>query len=398
MFFSNWKKNKGIIYLSAFILLLSVYTITLSLMNEGGPVWLFAILMNHASPFFYLIPVLMYFYVRTTITDSIRLKKYDYLHFLPFAINLIGITPYLFKSFDYKYSVASKIIGNLNAFTHYDFDMLYPYEVNQIARPLQFLIYIIACLILIVRFLPKLKEASGIIKKQFYFMFYSFLFIIAFILLANLNYLRISIYYFQEKDINYTSHLINQNMTFISILYFVIPFFFLINPRLIYGLPQSKKQLASEEKSEKKLVNPEKNQDKKEIIENDENHYFSQLAERITNYFDTEKPYLNPDFSVHDLCVKLNVPRHHVQYCLNVVMSTKFADLKNEKRVNYTIELLKNGAVNNMSLEGISKLSGFASPSNFFTAFKKITGYTPIQWLENNQTFLNKSEVAEVKK
>jgi hypothetical protein len=86
MVFSNWKKNHGIIYLSAFISLLSVYAITVSLMTEGGSVWLFAILMNHASPFFYLIPVLLFFYVRTTITDSIRFKKYDFLHFVPFFI------------------------------------------------------------------------------------------------------------------------------------------------------------------------------------------------------------------------------------------------------------------------------------------------------------------------
>ncbi len=221
------------------------------------------------------------------------------------------------------------------------------------------------------------------------------MFIIAFILLVNLNYLRITINYLLYKDVIYTSQLINQNIAFISILYFVVPMFFLMNPRLIYGLPQQKKQvLLNEEKSENRIVNAEKNNERKEIRENDDNQYFKQLAESITNYIDSKKPYLNPDFSVHDLCITLNAPRHHVQYCLNVVMNTKFADLKNEKRVNHTIELLQKGATTNMSLEGISKLSGFASPSNFFTAFKKITGYTPIQWLENNSDFLDKSEVA----
>lgn len=165
----------------------------------------------------------------------------------------------------------------------------------------------------------------------------------------------------------------------------MVPLFFLMNPRLIYGLPQQKKQvLLNEEKSENRIVNDEKNNRSKEIIENNDNQYFRLLAESITNYIDREKPYLNPAFSVHDLCITLNAPRHHIQYCLNVVMCTKFADLKNEKRVNHTIELLQKGAASNMSLEGISKLSGFASPSNFFTTFKKITGYTPIQWLENN--------------
>ncbi len=75
MLVSNWKKNHGIIFLSAFISLLSVYAITVSLMTEGGSVWLFALLMNQASPFFYLIPVMLFFYIRTTINDSIRLKS-----------------------------------------------------------------------------------------------------------------------------------------------------------------------------------------------------------------------------------------------------------------------------------------------------------------------------------
>ncbi len=389
MVFSNWKKNHGIIYLSAFISLLSVYAITVSLMTEGGSVWLFAILMNHASPFFYLIPVLLFFYVRTTITDSIRFKKYDFLHFVPFFINLIGITPYLFTSFEYKYSIAKKIIGNLDAFTNYDFDMLYPYELNHVARPLQFLIYIIASVYIIVKFLPKLKESSGLAKKQFNYMFYSFVFIMLIILLANLNYLRISITFILNHDVANIAQMIKQNIAYISAVYFLIPLYFLFNPRLIYGMPQYIVNLdVINHESVTKQTDIKGIVEKNDLRSDDENEYFIVLSEKIMKYVEIEKPFLNPDFSVHDLCISLNAPRHHVQYCLNFILNTKFTDLKNEMRINYTIELLHKGATDNLSLEGIGKLSGFASPSNFFSAFKKYTGLTPNQWLENNRDVL----------
>jgi AraC-like DNA-binding protein len=127
---------------------------------------------------------------------------------------------------------------------------------------------------------------------------------------------------------------------------------------------------------------------------NDDNEYFRELSEKIVKYLETDKPFLNPDFSVHDICVKLNVPRHHIQYCLNVVMNKKFSDLKNEMRVNFTIDLLQTKALDNMSIDGIGKISGFASPSNFFSTFKKITGVTPNQWMQNHRNFMVSCEVA----
>lgn len=68
-----------------------------------------------------------------------------------------------------------------------------------------------------------------------------------------------------------------------------------------------------------------------------------------------------------------------------MVINKSFPDLKNEMRVNYALELLKSNMSSKISIEGIGKNAGFASPSNFFLIFKKITGYTPNQWLDLNK-------------
>ncbi len=383
---NNWKKNRSILFLSAFLVIYSIYGISAGLQIDGGPVWLFAVILNNFAPFYYLFPVMLYFYVRNTLSDSIFFRKTDFLHFIPFIINLIAIIPYLLTSFDYKYSVAEKLMCNNDAYLAFDFKLFYPHIFNQIARPLQFFIYLIACGILIIRFLPKLKASTGLVKMQLNFLIISIFSIIVFFLVITLMHIFIAIYQIvhtnQVVTFNYTEKL----FLLISSFNFIIPLFILLNPRFLYGLPQTKFQV---EKAENNLenVNSIKSNKKQNSsnIKEDENEYFKLLSERIMHYLEQEKPYLNPDFSVMDICTKLNTPRHHVQYCMNVILNKKFAELKNELRVKYAIELLQNDSEKNKSFEGIGNLSGFASNSNFYSSFKEVTGYTPKAWIESNK-------------
>ena len=378
----NWRKNRSVAFLSAFLIIFSIYSISSSLLNEGGSVWFFALLLNNFAPFYYLFPVMLYFYVRTTVTDSISFRKYDYLHFIPFAINFIAIVPYLLTSFDYKYSIAQKVMCNFEAYTNFDFKLFYPHIINQIARPLQFLIYLILCVLLIVKFKPKFKAATGLVRNQFNYMIISLIVIVVFFLILNIFHVFVAVYQIIYSNPHETFVYIKKVFRLISNFYFILPFFILVNPRFLYGLPQNK-VLIEEFAHSNRHDKPIKTNwlEKSTTIKDDENENFKLLADKIINFLELDKPYLNPNFSVMDICHKLNVPRHHVQYCLNVIIQKKFADLKNEMRVNYAKELLQCDISSKISMEGIGKNAGFASASNYFLIFKKITGVTPNQWM-----------------
>ena len=64
-------------------------------------------------------------------------------------------------------------------------------------------------------------------------------------------------------------------------------------------------------------------------------------------------------------------------------MGTKFSKLKSELRIKYALELLKNGSNSLITIEAIGKQSGFKTRSNFYSAFKDETGFTPTEYINN---------------
>lgn len=389
MLISNWKNSKNILYLGTALIIFSIYSISVSLLTDGGPVWLLAVVLNNFAPLYYLHPVLLYFYVRTIFTDSIRFKKYDFLHFLPFIINLIAIIPYLFTPWDYKYAIAEKLMYNFDAYMAYDFKLFYPHFMNQLLRPLQFFIYLVACVILAVKKLPELKKLKGMEKKQFYNVHFSIAVILLFFVFINISHIHFALNNYIQHD-TYFSHLLIQNkLRLISGIYFVVPLFIMLNPRFTYGMPRKKEIKSVDNQNHvEELTDKQNVENNTNYLKVKEDDYFKTLSMRILTYIEDEKPYQNPDFSVENVCTELKVPRHHVQYCFNIILEKKFVDFKNECRVNYAMELLTNESNKNISIEGIGKLSGFASASNFFSVFKKVTGVSPNQWLHNSRNNL----------
>lgn len=240
----------------------------------------------------------------------------------------------------------------------------------------------ILCFGYLIKLKSKLNLKFAQLKKKTLFAFYTSTLMI--VILISLNVLQILEHYklFYGSEFGNVLHFSSKVLVNYAYLYLVLPFFLLFNPNLIYGSPQAHNNFEM-----KNCIDINKciiNSKKTEQSFKSENQNNVLLSEEIKQFVETEKPYLNPDFSIHDICVKLNVPQHRVQYCLNMILQKKFTDLKNEMRVNYAIELLKSDVAKKTSLEGIGIQAGFSSNSNFYKSFKKSTGLTPNQWLEIN--------------
>ena len=106
------------------------------------------------------------------------------------------------------------------------------------------------------------------------------------------------------------------------------------------------------------------------------------LAKLIQDYLKNEKPFIDPKFSLDDLAKQLDVPKHHLYYCLNSILNIKFITLRTQMRVEYAKELLLNGNLESVSMEGIWTKTGFSSRTNFFVTFKEVTGYTPLEFIK----------------
>jgi AraC-like DNA-binding protein len=106
--------------------------------------------------------------------------------------------------------------------------------------------------------------------------------------------------------------------------------------------------------------------------------------ERIIHYLETEKPYVNVSFSLHDISQALNIPHVRVTTCFNKELNTSFPSYRNKLRLAHAISLLRAGTHLTISIEGIAERSGFKSKSIFYAAFKEEYGMPPTDWMKKN--------------
>jgi AraC-like DNA-binding protein len=105
---------------------------------------------------------------------------------------------------------------------------------------------------------------------------------------------------------------------------------------------------------------------------------------RILTYIETEKPYVQIDFSLHDLSQALNIPHVRVTTCFKKELNTSFPAYRTKLRLAHAISLLRQGAHLTTSIEGVAERSGFKSKSIFYAAFKEEYDMTPKDWIKEN--------------
>ena len=116
LLFNNWVVNKNAAFLSMFLINSSIYGIAHYFVVYGkSPFWL-AVFYNHFTPLMLLLGPFLLFYVRGTLNDSYRMVWYDFLHFIPALIHLIGIIPYSVQPWEKKMAIANTIINDIDFF------------------------------------------------------------------------------------------------------------------------------------------------------------------------------------------------------------------------------------------------------------------------------------------
>ncbi|MDR2389104.1 MAG: helix-turn-helix domain-containing protein [Tannerellaceae bacterium] len=110
------------------------------------------------------------------------------------------------------------------------------------------------------------------------------------------------------------------------------------------------------------------------------------LAERLKEYMDKEKPYINADLDLRDLAALLNVYPHYVTQVLNTLFNQNFYEFVNTYRVNEAKKHLeKSRRVNKISILSIAYDCGFNSKSSFNRIFKRKTGMTPSEFRNHHK-------------
>ncbi|WP_298420689.1 helix-turn-helix domain-containing protein [uncultured Kordia sp.] len=110
----------------------------------------------------------------------------------------------------------------------------------------------------------------------------------------------------------------------------------------------------------------------------------SEIAiEAIAALMEREKPYLNPDLNLSELAKQANLTRGQLSEIVNSGFNMNFNDFVNSYRVNAFKSMLKEGKHEQLSLLGVAFECGFNSKATFNRVFKKLTSFSPTQYLQS---------------
>ena len=103
---------------------------------------------------------------------------------------------------------------------------------------------------------------------------------------------------------------------------------------------------------------------------------------KLEEWMEQEKPYLNPEFKLIDLRAVLPMNRTYLSQLINHSYGCTFYQFV----TNYRIEEAKRLMLEHqdMKIQDVAQLSGFASASVFSRTFTRETGLSPREWGKNN--------------
>ncbi|PKQ46920.1 AraC family transcriptional regulator [Confluentibacter flavum] len=307
----------------------------------------------------------------------------------------------------YKYLVHQKKTYSLKDFKHFIFIVcLYAINTNSIlkdsfifhfGRITNFILiagFILFYLILIFKLLSKniwFKKDIPISNIHFNLIKKWSIYLFTLNVLGSIA-LMASIY----KEVNSESLISGKTMAPLILIFWLFIYFkILISPEILYGLPILNKKLLKftppQLSDEQTLASANKNW----IFEpgSQKNHQDLKLQEKIRSnifgYIDEieklsheEFIFRNPKASFTDIANKLGVPTSHIVYLFKYHSSISFSEFRTHSRIKDSINLIEQGYLKTNTLESLAYKTGFASYNPFFSAFKKVTTYSPQDYLK----------------
>ncbi len=373
----NYKKNHGIIFIGLFFLLLSAYNFCHYVIIYSKSTTLIGIVFIHLAFIGYAIGPMIYFYIKSSLSDSYSFRKINVLHFLPAILFLIASGRYFFISWNDKTEIASEIIKNKLNLWHISNQYVgwfFPGYVNFIGRPLLVVFYVSLSFYILVK--PSKQIKKNIVNKPSKLNYQFLKILLLFVLVLSLAQTFMVIISIYNRDMsNYYSFNVLQIASGIALIgIMIIPFLY---PSVLYGLTRfdiSPAILESINETNKSKNNENLKDNNHPVFDAD---YLAYIENTCEECMKNDKPYLQKECNINYFAKIIRIPTHHLSYYFREVRKQSFTDYRNEWRVKHAKALFDEKKLKNYSIEAIGLLSGFSSKNAFFVSYKKFEGITP---------------------
>lgn len=326
------------------------------------------ILLKLFCPLYYVAPGFIYLYTVGIVNNQKKLRKIDYLHFLPGLVSFIDDLPWYFSPSINWDAITLELIKTKNIAIVANTG-LFPSEVYLYFRPILLTIYLILSFWVLFKSQLNKNKNGGTTKRIWLLGGLS--------TIASFHILNIVTVYFRAKGSFFDE---DQNIYLwvfgIGLLIFLSILLLLVhNPKILYGyiLVSIGEKYKRVELIDKKELTPSARKNSDTEIE---------MVSCIQNYMIHEKPFLNSAYRVMDLASSFQIPIHQCSGLINKHIGKNFNDWVNNYRIEHFIKTypLKSQKI---TIDAIAFESGFMSMTTFYRAFKKETGKMPLQYFSD---------------
>ena len=334
----------------------------------------------HWLPLSYLLGPLLFFYVKTTLSDNNKLEKWDWLHLLPAAFIIINCLPFTTLPFDQKANIAHEIV-NVTENYALDFNFV-SFEFILYSRSIHLLCYAVFSIgFFYARSKKMIQENNSRYSNHSVISRWIYLLCLMQIIIAVNSIGHMStLYGVQFSIFGIPSTKIFTEKYYFEICgggFFLQNLFLFLFPKILYGnvsytIEEGKNNIIEDLKS-----NLPKKQKENATIQD---------IELIIKAYLSDLPFIQKEFSLSQMSFDLKIPERFLSNYFNKELEITFSDWRKNLRIDHVCRLIEVGEAKNLTIEAIATNAGFASRSKFIDAFKERKGVTPSAFIKSIKT------------
>lgn len=370
--------NRSNIFLALFFLCCNLVVLVYFGLHFSKNIFWEGVCFVHWLPLSYLLGPLLFFYVKTTLTDNKKLKKWDWLHLIPAALCLLATLPFTSLPFKEKMETAHRIVNITNDYriNFYIVD----FEFILVSRSLHVIFYSILSIFYFkwttyntFKKNKTLPSNHKVLNRWFLILCF-----IQIVIASNtLGNMMVVVYGHNFTLLGLTGDKLFSDSHFFGlngIAFFAQNFFLFLFPKILYGnvsysLAIENESIIAEIKSNlPKKIKPSINID--DFI-------------TVLNEYLNQNPFVKKDFTLSQMSFDLKIPERFLSTYFNKELKITFSEWRRNLRIDYVCKLLEEGESKNLTIEAISANAGFASRSKFIDAFKERKGVTPSAFIKS---------------
>ncbi len=111
-----------------------------------------------------------------------------------------------------------------------------------------------------------------------------------------------------------------------------------------------------------------------------------ELKERILDIVVMQKKYKDKNYSARKLAEDLGTNTRYVSAVVNVRFHMNYTSFINKYRIEEAMSILTDKRYQDLRIEQVSDMVGFANRQSFYASFYKFTGITPKEYKQQHST------------